>query len=159
MRSADCISGLSWLLLAAAYPVPATAQGGLQLSYLGTAGWEITDGKIAILVDPYLTRAKLRTPNDDVAPHDPRPTVTANDVVEPDVTAIDAHIKRADFILITHTHPDHALDMPYIARKTGAIVIGTESTANLARASGVPDRQLRSSRAARTCSLTGFRYA
>src|SRR4029453_6480831 len=32
--------------------------------------------------------------------------------------------------------------MPYIARKTGATVIGTESTINLARAGGVPESQL-----------------
>lgn len=32
--------------------------------------------------------------------------------------------------------------MPYIARKTGASVIGTESTASLARAGGVPEAQL-----------------
>jgi L-ascorbate metabolism protein UlaG (beta-lactamase superfamily) len=35
-----------------------------------------------------------------------------------------------------------ALDMPYIARKTGALVIGTESTANFARDNGVPDAQI-----------------
>jgi L-ascorbate metabolism protein UlaG (beta-lactamase superfamily) len=32
--------------------------------------------------------------------------------------------------------------VPYIARKTGASVIGTESTASLARAGGVPEAQL-----------------
>jgi hypothetical protein len=32
--------------------------------------------------------------------------------------------------------------MPYIARKTGSTVIGTESTINLARAGGVPESQL-----------------
>jgi L-ascorbate metabolism protein UlaG (beta-lactamase superfamily) len=32
--------------------------------------------------------------------------------------------------------------MPHIARKTGATVIGTESTINLARAGGVPEAQL-----------------
>jgi L-ascorbate metabolism protein UlaG (beta-lactamase superfamily) len=40
----------------------------------------------------------------------------------------DSHVKRADFILVTHTHYDHVLDVPYIATKTGATVIGTEST-------------------------------
>lgn len=34
------------------------------------------------------------------------------------------------------------MDTPHIARETGATVIGTESTANVARASRVPDEQI-----------------
>ncbi|HKA01107.1 MAG TPA: MBL fold metallo-hydrolase [Candidatus Solibacter sp.] len=120
-----------------ALTLAATAAAEVRLTYLGTAGWEITDGKTIILVDPYFTRAKYNSPNDAVAPDDPRPLVTVNSIVEPDAAVIDAHVRKADYILITHGHPDHALDMPYIARKTGATVIGTASTANLARASGV----------------------
>jgi L-ascorbate metabolism protein UlaG (beta-lactamase superfamily) len=114
----------------------------VSLAYLGTAGWQITDGKLVILIDPYLTRAKYPSPNDDVSPDDPRQLVSGNSVVEPDAAVIDAHIKAADFIFLTHSHPDHSLDMPYIARKTGARVIGTASTANLARAEGIPERQI-----------------
>lgn len=134
----------------------ASAQSDLSLAYLGTAGWEIRSGKTVILVDPYLTRAKYGTPNDDVSPDDPRPTVTVRDIVRSDTTVIDAHIQRADVILITHTHPDHALDMPYIARKTGAVVVGTASTINLARASGVPDRQLKAVKGGEDLAFDGF---
>src|SRR2546427_12388604 len=59
-----------------------------------------------------------------------------------DTATIDARITRADFILISHSHFNHTIDMPYIARKTGATVIGTESTINLARAGGVSEAQL-----------------
>jgi len=59
-----------------------------------------------------------------------------------DEAAVDAHITRVDFILHSHSHFNHTLDMPYIARKTGATVIGTESTINLARAGGVAESQL-----------------
>jgi len=34
------------------------------------------------------------------------------------------------------------MDVPYIALKTGATVIGTESTANLMAAYGVPEEQI-----------------
>jgi L-ascorbate metabolism protein UlaG (beta-lactamase superfamily) len=132
------------------------AQPPVQLSYLGTAGWQISDGQTVILIDPYLTRAKFRSPNDDVSPDDPRPLVTANSIVEPDASVIDAHIQHAGYILLTHTHPDHSLDMPYIARKTGALVIGTESTANLARASGLPERQIHPVKGGEDLSFPGF---
>jgi L-ascorbate metabolism protein UlaG (beta-lactamase superfamily) len=64
------------------------------------------------------------------------------DVATPDVAAIDAHIRRADFVLVTHTHYDHVLDVPHIALKTGAAVIDTESTENVLRAYAVPEAQL-----------------
>lgn len=130
------------ILALAGSSAAALAQGGLKLSYLGTAGWEITDGKTVVLVDPYLTRLKTDTPRDPALSSDPRPLVTMNDFVTSDQAVIDAHIKRADFILITHTHIDHVLDMPYIASKTGALVIGTESTANFARDNGIPNSQI-----------------
>lgn len=127
----------------ASFPITTAAQGGVQLTYLGTAGWQISDGKTVVLIDPYLTRANMITPNDLPRTQDRRPLLTGNDIAQSDTAVIDAHIRRADFILVTHTHFDHVLDVPYIARKTGALVIGTESTINYARDCGVPQRQLR----------------
>ena len=120
----------------------ARAQNNVTLSYLGTAGWELTDGKTVVLIDPYLTRFKINTPNDTVLPSDTRPLVTSSDIVQSDTAVIDAHVHRADFIVVTHSHGDHLFDVPYIARKTGALVIGTETTANFARANGVPNSQI-----------------
>ena len=122
--------------------VVALAQETLRLSYMGTAGWEITDGKTVILVDPYLTRLKTETPNDPPLASDSRPLITDDDFVHSDHTVIDQHITKADYILITHTHVDHVLDMPYIAHKTGALIIGTESAANFAQDNGVPGGQI-----------------
>jgi L-ascorbate metabolism protein UlaG (beta-lactamase superfamily) len=142
-RILRCLPRIVLLLsFGALFPQFASAQGEIRLSYLGTAGWEITDGKTVILVDPYLSRLKFSTPNDAVLADDPRPFFGPDSVGVSDEAVIDAHIKRADFILITHTHRDHVLDLPYIAHKTGAVVIGTESTVNFARASGVPSNQL-----------------
>jgi L-ascorbate metabolism protein UlaG (beta-lactamase superfamily)/enamine deaminase RidA (YjgF/YER057c/UK114 family) len=111
----------------------------LQLKYLGTAGWEITDGNVTVLVDPYISRHRL----DGVGhPDDHRPNYMRTDTAVSDTLLIDSIIKKADFILVHHGHFDHLGDVPYIARKTGAKVIGTESTITMLRAYGIPDEQL-----------------
>src|SRR5438093_13189394 len=122
----------------------------VRLTHLGAAGWEITDGQRVILLDPYLSRLRYRgrfgnmdTPE---VPGDTRRAFAMGEDLVSDTAAADARITRADLILISHSHFNHSIDMPYIARKTGATVIGTESTTNLARAGGVPEAQLLSVR-------------
>jgi len=125
---------------------PAEANHRVTLAYMGTAGWEITDGSKVILIDPYLSRIYGPQPPGRTpfarASGDNRPQYGWGDVAVPDAAAIDSHIKKVDFILVTHTHYDHVLDVPYIALKTHATVIGTESTENVVRAYGVPEEQL-----------------
>ena len=113
----------------------------LKLTYLGTAGWKITDGEFTVLVDPYISRIKLGT-GPGISPEDTRPSVSRSDYFVSDTLAIDSLITRADFILVHHSHFDHLSDVPYIARKTGAKVVGTETTCNILRAYGIPDEQL-----------------
>jgi L-ascorbate metabolism protein UlaG (beta-lactamase superfamily) len=103
----------------------------ITISYLGNAGWQITDGRVVILVDPYLSEFKKNAPTEQLTGDDP--------IAAPDPESIDAHISKADYILITHGHDDHMLDAPYISKKTGAVIICTESAANIARAYGVGD--------------------
>jgi len=113
----------------------------VQLKYFGTAGWEITDGKITVLVDPYITRMKLGT-GPGVSDEDTRKTVMRSDIFVSDTLLIDSLITKADFILVHHSHFDHLADVPYIAKKTGAKVIGTETTRNILRGYGIPEEQL-----------------
>ena len=129
----------------------------LQLTYLGTAGWAIKDGKSKVLIDPYLSRIKLvgmstsskiskSAQNRDWG-SDNRKKYFRDDRFEPDTTVINSMIYNkvidsSNYIFVHHTHFDHAADVPYIAKKTGARVIGTESLANLLRAHGIPDKQI-----------------
>src|SRR6266850_3048502 len=97
-------------------------------------------------MDPYLSRLRYRSrfgllDTPELA-GDTRRAFGPDDELVSDTAAVDARIARADFILISHSHFNHCLDMPHIARKTGATVIGTESTIILARAGGVPEAQL-----------------
>jgi L-ascorbate metabolism protein UlaG (beta-lactamase superfamily) len=112
----------------AATPEP---RGPVEITYLGNAGWQITDGKKVILVDPWISEFHNGGNPTQITTDDP--------VATPDAALIDAHVHKADYILITHGHEDHMLDAPYIAKKTGAAIICTESTANIARANGVGD--------------------
>ena len=123
---------------------PTTATNNqVVLKYLGAAGWVITDGTTTILIDPYLSRINgPPPPGGHSMPGDTRRAYGWGDVATPDVAAIDSHIQRADFVLVTHTHYDHVLDVPHIALKTGAAVIGTESTENVMKAYGVPEEHL-----------------
>jgi L-ascorbate metabolism protein UlaG (beta-lactamase superfamily) len=119
--------------------------GPVTLRYLGTAGWEISDGTTVILIDPYVSRINGPPPpggSGSRVAGDTRPKVGWDDIATPDTAAIDSRIPRANFVLVTHTHYDHVLDVPQIALKTHASVIGTESTENVMRAYGVPEKQL-----------------
>jgi L-ascorbate metabolism protein UlaG (beta-lactamase superfamily) len=119
----------------------------LTFRYFGAAGWEIaapsevSGDTVVVLVDPYLTRAKYGSP-ESWDPSDTRPNYTRADTLFSDTDVIDAQIDQADFILVQHAHPDHVMDVPYIAHLTGAVVIGHETTINIMRAYGVPDIQL-----------------
>ncbi|WAS90755.1 MBL fold metallo-hydrolase [Nannocystis punicea] len=100
---------------------PEGSRAPIALTYLGVAGWQLDAGPTTILVDPYFSRPDLDGP------------------LTPDPAAIAAHAPaRADAIVIGHSHVDHVLDAPAVAAATGAQLIGSESTARLARASGLP---------------------
>ncbi len=60
----------------------------------------------------------------------------------PDTVVLNGQKDSADYIFVHHTHFDHAADVPYIAKKTGATVVGTESLANILRAHGIPNKQI-----------------
>lgn len=152
---------LAVFLASAAYgQEPGAKRVQVTLKYLGTAGWEISDGATIILIDPYLSRINGPPPPGGGTGHtvaeDTRRAYRWTDLATPDETAIDAHIQKADFILVTHTHYDHVLDVPYIALKTHAAVIGSESTENVVRAFGVPEEQLLTVRGGEDYQFRGF---
>lgn len=129
------VLALSLALSSSALSQTALPPGQVRLTYLGNAGWEITDGRTVILIDPYVTQFAGYSFTGG-------PARSADDLLSPDTAIIDRRIPRADYILVTHAHWDHVLDAPYIARKTGAVIVGNSSVANLARASNVSDSAL-----------------
>lgn len=61
------------------------------LKFFGTTGWEISDGSVVILVDPYLSRLRTARPG-PLDPADHRPILGLDDVLKPDEQVIDAHV-------------------------------------------------------------------
>ncbi|MCF3133178.1 MBL fold metallo-hydrolase [Streptomyces olivochromogenes] len=109
------------------------AAGCVSFRWLGTAGWRIDVGDRTVLFDPYLTR--FTTGLFDGA-FDPRTRLETRPRV------VDAHIGRAELVLVSHSHWDHLADVPHIARTTGARVVGTETTYHLLVALGVDPGQI-----------------
>jgi L-ascorbate metabolism protein UlaG (beta-lactamase superfamily) len=122
------------------------SSGSVMLRYFGTAGWEIRDKNTTLLIDPYVSRI-IGPPPPGIPPYEPAAGDTRrrfgwDDSPMPDLQTIRERVPAADFVLVTHTHYDHIFDVPQIALNTGAVVIGTESSQNVLRAYGVPERQL-----------------
>jgi len=100
----------------------------VHVRWLGTAGFEIRCDNHVVLLDPYITRAPLSR--------------CAFGRITSDLPAIAQYVPRADAIVVGHTHFDHALDVPAIARQTGAQIFGSRSALCLVRAATLPESQL-----------------
>lgn len=101
---------------------------GVELVYLGTAGFILRSAARTVVLDPYLSRPNLRR------------TFAAK--LAPDTDLIRRVIPHADDVLIGHSHYDHILDAPDLCKQTGARLIGSRSTMMVGRAAGVPHAQL-----------------
>jgi L-ascorbate metabolism protein UlaG (beta-lactamase superfamily) len=106
---------------------------GVNFKWFGTDGWEITFGNKTILLDPWFSRFDTGFFAGKF---------NAKTLIKVEEALIDQHIPKADQILIGHGHWDHMADIPYISKKTGAQVIGSETHANVLRASGVTEGKI-----------------
>ena len=101
-----------------AFPDSVTLPRGLEVTWLGTAGFRFAYQGVVVWIDPYVTRLGFAD-------------LVRRRVVEPSSEAVDRWIDRADAILVGHTHFDHAMDVPLIARRTGCRVYGSSSLEHL----------------------------
>jgi L-ascorbate metabolism protein UlaG (beta-lactamase superfamily) len=109
--------------LAAPLPLPA----GLELTWIGTAGFRLAYQGTVIWIDPYVTRLPLGT-------------LVRRRVVPPSQDAVARWIDQADAVLVGHTHFDHALDVPAIAARSGCNVYGSTSLQHLMQLYGLAER-------------------
>lgn len=105
----------------------------LTATFLGVSTVLFDDGETQLLTDGFFSRPSL--------------LATAAGRISPDRERIAAALQRADVerlaaVLVVHSHYDHAMDAPEVARRTGALLVGSPSTANVARGWALPERRI-----------------
>src|SRR5688572_19251352 len=115
----------------AAIAMPEAADdAGLRVTFLGVSTLYFRDSSAAILIDGFFTRPGLFE--------------VAAGKIGPDPARIDAALAKAgiqelDAVIAVHSHYDHAMDSPAVAARTGALVVGSPSTAWIARGQGLAE--------------------
>ena len=110
--------------------VPLGLPAGLEVEWLGVSGYRLTYEGVSIFIDPYVSRASLLTLLLG-RPALSDPTLVQRYVAAPGEVA---------GVLVGHTHFDHAVDAPAVARRYGCRVYGSDSLARLMALHGLADR-------------------
>ena len=105
----------------------------MKVTFFGTTTLLFDDGTDQVLFDAHLTRPSL-----------PRYIFGsgATDARLADELLAAHRVDRLRAIFVSHSHHDHVMDAPYIAKKSGATIYGTPSTLNVARGGEVPEDRL-----------------
>lgn len=112
-------------------PLPS---GGLRARYFGVTTIQIDDGETAVMTDGFFSR--------------PGPMQFFFSKIAPDPARIDTALKRGAVsklaaILVAHSHYDHSMDSAAVAERTGALLVGSASTANIGRGHGLANDRIR----------------
>lgn len=110
-----------------ATPLPLLA--GLEIEWLGVSGYRLTFEGVSLFVDPFVSRVPLRH-------------LLLRRTALPDPAMLDRYISAPGpvaGVLVGHTHWDHALDAPAIAKRFKTKAYGSDSLARLMRLHGVGD--------------------
>ena len=130
-RDRPSLDNISW-----PEPVIATAAvtDSVTVTWLGVSTLLFDDGETQILVDGFFSRPSLA----DVVLDRP----VENDMAMINFALDMYRMRRLAAIIPVHSHFDHAMDVGAIANRTSASVLGSESTAAIARGAGVPEDQI-----------------
>jgi L-ascorbate metabolism protein UlaG (beta-lactamase superfamily) len=126
---------------------PIIADGAVTVRFTGAATLVFTDGETTWMTDGWFTRVG--------------PLGLIAGEIEPDPDAITRGLARnsvdeAAGVFVMHSHYDHAMDAPEVARRTGAMLLGSESTANIGRGWGLSEEQIRVVRDRESVQLGAF---
>jgi L-ascorbate metabolism protein UlaG (beta-lactamase superfamily) len=113
---------------------PEPADNALSVRWLGVTTILFDDGETQILIDGFFSRPSLF---DGLLK---RPVT--NDAATINFAMHEFRMRSLAAIIPLHSHFDHAMDVGAVARRSSASVLGSESTANIARGAGVPEDQV-----------------
>lgn len=120
------------------WPAPAIASAAtsdsVTVTWLGVTTLLFDDGETQILIDGFFSRPTLA----DILL---RRRVN-NDAAIIDYAMNEFRMRRLAAIIPVHSHFDHAMDVGAIANRSSASILGSESTAQIARGAGVPEDQI-----------------
>ncbi|MEM9731376.1 MAG: MBL fold metallo-hydrolase, partial [Myxococcota bacterium] len=91
--------------------------GAVSVRYTGTATLVFSDGETTWMTDGWFSRPSL--------------VAVLSAPIEPDVDAIETGLARNEVddlvaVFPLHSHYDHAMDAPEVAKRTGALLLGSE---------------------------------
>ena len=111
-----------------ARPLPLPA--GLEVEWLGVSGYRLSYEGHTLFIDPYVSRVPLRD-------------LLLRRRALPDAAALERFVRAPGEtvgVLVGHTHFDHAVDAPALARRLGCEAYGSASLVNLMALHGMPER-------------------
>lgn len=109
------------------------ANGSVKVTFLGVTTLLIDDGETQILIDGFFSRHPLwKVVTSQM--HTNRKKV--------DEAISKYGINRVKAIFVSHSHYDHAFDVAYVTKKTGAVLHGSPSTLNIGRGGGLGEEQM-----------------
>jgi L-ascorbate metabolism protein UlaG (beta-lactamase superfamily) len=104
---------------------------GLEIAWLGVSGYRLTYEGVSLFIDPYVSRAPLRA-------------LLLRRRALPDPSLIARYLGdtpgRVAGVLVGHTHFDHAIDAPALARLFDTRAYGSASLTHLMALHGLADR-------------------
>ena len=110
--------------------IPLDLPDGLEIRWLGVSGYRLTYEGVSLFIDPYVSRVPLRA-------------LLLRRQALPDATLIERYAGAPGAVagvLVGHTHFDHAVDAPALARRHGTKAYGSASLAQLMRLHGIGDQ-------------------
>lgn len=115
-------------------PPPLPPDAAVTVSWFGASTLLIDDGRTQILIDGFISRPSLaqlllQRPVD-------------NDAATINYVLAEYGIDRLAAIIPAHSHFDHAMDVGAIANRTSASILGSPTTAAIARGADVREEQI-----------------
>jgi L-ascorbate metabolism protein UlaG (beta-lactamase superfamily) len=110
--------------------VPVELPEDLDIRWLGVSGYRLTYQGVSLFIDPYVSRVPLRS-------------LVLRRTALPDAWMIARYAQapgEVAGVLVGHTHFDHAVDAPALARLHGTKAYGSASLVHLMRLHGLQDQ-------------------